>query len=114
MKNAFEEGIQLFNARKFFEAHEALEVVWLKSAGDEKIFLHGLIQIAAAFHHQARGNVAGCRSLLEKGVEKLERSGGARLGISLARLRAQLEPWREFLSREEPRASDQSPPFPRL
>jgi hypothetical protein len=27
-------GIHLFNTRKFFEAHEAPEAVWLKAKGD--------------------------------------------------------------------------------
>jgi len=53
------EGVRLFNGRKFFEAHEALEAVWLKAHGHRKTLLHGLIQIAAAFHHhntrQSRG-----------------------------------------------------------
>ena len=32
------EGIHLFNTREFFEAHEALEAVWLKTKGDRKTF----------------------------------------------------------------------------
>ncbi|HUU14905.1 MAG TPA: DUF309 domain-containing protein [Terriglobia bacterium] len=43
MDPALKEGVRLFNARKFFEAHEALETLWLKSADEEKILLHGLI-----------------------------------------------------------------------
>jgi len=70
------EGIHLFNTREFFEAHEALEAVWLKTKGDRKTFLHGLIQVAAAFHHHTHGNRAGFRSLLEKGCTKLEKIGG--------------------------------------
>ena len=61
---------------EFFEAHEVLETVWLKAEGDDKIFLHGLIQVAAAFHHQSRENIVGCRSLIEKGSRKL--AGSAR------------------------------------
>ena len=33
MEHGILEGIHLFNAQKFFEAHEALETVWLKAAG---------------------------------------------------------------------------------
>ena len=79
-------GIHLFNTRKFFEAHEALEAVWLKAKGDRKTFLHGLIQVAAAFHHHTHGNRAGFRSLLEKGCTKLERLGAETEGVDLAGL----------------------------
>ncbi len=91
------EGIGLFNAQKFFEAHEALEAVWLKAQGNRKIFLHGLIQVAAAFHHHRRGNAAGFHSLLEKGWKKLERFGATEEGIDLDGLRKQLQPWRDYL-----------------
>ena len=108
------EGIHLFNSRKFFEAHEALEAVWLNAAGDEKIFLHGLIQVAAAFHHHERGNTPGFRSLLEKGMKKLEEFGETRNGIDLARLRSQLQPWRALLDRALDSSPTASPPLPHI
>jgi predicted metal-dependent hydrolase len=106
MDDRLAEGIRLFNARKFFAAHETLEAVWLKAQGEEKTFLHGLIQVAAAFHHQARHNTAGCRSLLEKGWTKLERLGARKNGVDLDGLRRGLESWWDFLDgrrREAPR-----------
>jgi uncharacterized protein len=116
MDEAFRAGIELFNSRKYFECHEALEAIWLKTAGEEKVFLHGLIQIAAAFHHHTRRNPTGARSLLEKGWEKLERFGDVRREIDLAALRLQLRPWREFLSRvkEEEPTRLAAPPLPRI
>lgn len=105
------EGIRLFNGRKFFEAHEVLETVWLKAEGDDKIFLHGLIQVAAAFHHQSRENIVGCRSLLEKGCRKLARFGAGHMGVDLARFLAELQPWREFLEQSAPASP---PPWPRI
>ena len=109
MNDALSVGIRLFNTQKYFEAHEALEVVWLCARGDEKTFLHGLIQIAAAFHHHARGNWAGFRSLLEKGWEKLETFGARRDGINLAGLRKQLQRWRNFQ-----RGIPEPPPIPQI
>lgn len=107
------EGVHLFNIEQFFEAHEMLEAIWLKSKGEEKIFLHGLIQVAAAFHHYKHKNQAGFRSLLEKGWKKLDRCGEEKDGINVSALRKQLRDWREFLdatttSRYLP------PPLPRI
>jgi len=48
-------GVELFNDRKFWHAHEAWEEIWLGESGDEKQFLQGLIQLAAAYHHVQRG-----------------------------------------------------------
>ena len=98
MDPAIAEGVRLFNTQKFFEAHEALEAVWLKAHGEEKILLHGLIQVAAAFHHYRRDNPAGFRSLLEKGSKKLDKFGASACGLNLAALRRQLRPWHDFLN----------------
>jgi predicted metal-dependent hydrolase len=95
MKPKVAEGVRLFNSRKFFEAHEALEEVWLKAEGGQKTFLHGLIQVAAAFHHHSKGNQAGFRSLLGKGLNKLDKFGDHVEGIDLGALREQLHRWRD-------------------
>jgi predicted metal-dependent hydrolase len=116
MQPKIAEGVRLFNSQKFFEAHEALEEVWLKTTGREKIFLHGLIQVAAAFHHHSRRNSAGFRSLLEKGLAKLEEFGETIEGIDLDGLRKQLQPWRERMNAAvAPGASHlRNPPLPRI
>lgn len=65
------EGIDLFNTAQFWSAHEAWERDWLTAAGDEKIFLQGLIQLAAAFHHVQRGTLSGAGRLIDAAVAKL-------------------------------------------
>jgi uncharacterized protein len=107
MDDAFRNGIRLFNSTKFFECHEVLEAMWLKEQGEEKVFLHGLIQVAAAFHHYTRRNHAGFRSLLEKGWTKLERFGNIRREIDLAELRAQLQRWRKYMDEQEQKVEPQ-------
>lgn len=110
MEQGILEGIRLFNTRHYFEAHEALEAVWLKATGHRKAFLHGLIQVAAAFHHHARGNRAGFRSLLEKGWSKLDLFGAEFESINLATFRPQLQLWREHLHA----SSLPEPPLPQI
>jgi len=110
MEQEYLEGIRLFNAQRYFEAHEALEAVWLKATGDRKAFLHGLIQVAAAFHHYTRGNGAGFCSLLEKGCAKLEPFGAEFENVDTAALLHQLQQWRDHL--EKP--SLPPPPLPRI
>jgi predicted metal-dependent hydrolase len=113
MEHGIVEGIHLLNTRKCFEAHEELEAVGLKAKGHRKTFLHGLIQVAAAFHHYAHRNPAGFRSLLEKGCTKIERFGAEAEGLDLAGLMLELRPWREHLDRSSHHALP-APPLPRI
>ena len=85
----------------------------VKTKGDRKTFLHGLIQVAAAFHHHTHGNRAGFRSLLEKGCTKLERLGAETEGVDLAGLILELRPWREHLDRSSQHAAP-TLPLPRI
>lgn len=113
MDRSISEGISLFNDGRYFEAHEALEAVWLQTAGRRKLFLHGLIQVAAAFHHYTHGNSAGFQSLLEKGCAKLENFGAEAEGVDLGGLMLDLRRWREhFGPLSNPSAP--APPSPRI
>jgi len=106
---SFEHGVALFNSGAFFDAHEELEDLWRASAGAEKRFLQGLIQIAVGFHHLSTGNTIGARSLLQRGAEKLGGLPPRHAGIELAALRESLAAWMAHLDGEGPQ-----PPFPRL
>ncbi len=46
---------ELFNAERYWEAHEVLEGIWKESNGDEKEVIQGIILLAAAFVHLQRG-----------------------------------------------------------
>src|SRR3972149_3526254 len=61
---SFAQGIRLFNEEYFFEAHEHLEDLWHVERGEPRLFLQGLIQVCAAFHHFQNGNLAGAVALL--------------------------------------------------
>lgn len=96
----FERGMAHFNAGEFFQAHEVWEELWLRAPEEEKAFLQGLIQIAAAFHHFQRGNLSGARSLLAAGLEKTGRYPGNHNGIALKQLRDQAHAWLQALEKE--------------
>jgi predicted metal-dependent hydrolase len=71
--NAIEKGVNLFNEQHFWHAHEAWEEIWLHARGEEKVFLQGLIQLAAAYHHVQRGTFSGGVRLFDAAFHKLER-----------------------------------------
>lgn len=66
-----EEGRALFNAGRYFEAHEAWERAWLVETGNIKVLLQGLIQIAAGLLKAEGGAASPAARLLEAGVAKL-------------------------------------------
>jgi predicted metal-dependent hydrolase len=89
----FEEGLAHFNAKKFFEAHEFWEEIWLVETEPEKTFLQGLIQITAAFHHRQRGNPEGVELLLAAGIVKLLRFPEDHHGLAISELRENAKRW---------------------
>ena len=92
-KKKFEEGLAHFNARKFFEAHEFWEEIWLVEPEPEKTFLQGLIQVTAAFHHRERGNPEGVELLLAAGIVKLLRFPEDHRGLAIGELRENAKRW---------------------
>ena len=86
-----QEGIRLFNQGYFFEAHEVLEEVWRQEHGEPRLFLQGLIQVCAAYHHFQNGNLAGAITLLQRGADKMRRYPPQYLGIDAAGLIAQID-----------------------
>ena len=64
-------GVEHFNARRFWEAHESWEEIWLVAQSDAEQFLQGLIQVAAAYHHLQRGTFRGGVRLFDSGLRRL-------------------------------------------
>jgi len=61
-------GIELFNAREFYECHEVLEEIWLAEPERIRTLYQGILQVGVAFYHLGRGNFRGATSLLETGI----------------------------------------------
>lgn len=65
-------GARLFDAKRFWHAHEQWEEIWQRERRPIRAFYQGLIQVAAGYHHWTvtqRPN--GVRLSMQKGVEKL-------------------------------------------
>jgi predicted metal-dependent hydrolase len=53
------EGLRLFNAGAYFEAHEALEDAWNDEPDKVRDLYRGILQIAVVYLHITRGNYNG-------------------------------------------------------
>ena len=65
-------GIEHFDAREFFPAHEAWETCWkqAKNTPDAEFF-KGLSQLGAGYVHHQRGNPHGAHTLLRRGSGRI-------------------------------------------
>src|SRR5438067_4067521 len=81
-------GIEHFNARRFFQAHETWETAWHPSPADERDFWQGVAQVAVGFTHYQRGNPKGSVTLLQRGARKIAKYGEVYRGVPVAALAA--------------------------
>jgi predicted metal-dependent hydrolase len=91
---AFEAGLEAYERGDFFLAHELLEPAWMGTRDlPERELIQGIIKLAAAFVHDARGNPAGIGKNLRGARDRLANASvaGARLGIDLEGLLEQLD-----------------------
>jgi predicted metal-dependent hydrolase len=98
---ALAEGLQCYRREAFFLAHEHWEGVWLQCQQPEKTFMQALIQVAAAFHHLQRKNVAGASSLLKAALRRLERYPAFFGGIALTPFRNDVRAWIQLLEKQD-------------
>ena len=64
---------------------------WRKAPTAERDFLQGLVHIAVAWLHAARGNRPGCERQLEKAARRLGPYAPEHRGLDVADLLSQLE-----------------------
>ncbi|MEE8055283.1 MAG: DUF309 domain-containing protein [Gammaproteobacteria bacterium] len=82
-------GVDLFNHGYWWEAHEALEAVWMAAGRrtESGLFIQGLIQIAAAHLKRFQGFHDVAIRMSEQGLEKMKQINGYFLGIDVPAFR---------------------------
>lgn len=92
------EGIRLFNAGCFFESHESLEDLYLRTDDDHKPFLEGLVQLATACRLLTDfDEVKGPVRMIRQAIIRLENYQPHYLGIKVKGLIRSLEEWTNLL-----------------
>ena len=105
MDDKLAEGIERFNRRAYFQAHEAWEDLWHDADATEKKFLGAMIQVAAALHLRfERGGSRGSRNLIVQAIAALEDFQPEHGGIDVARFHRELVAYAERL--EERKAAE--------
>jgi predicted metal-dependent hydrolase len=96
------DGIELFNAGRFFAAHEAWEEIWRSTTPEPRDLFQGLIQTAAALHQSLDlHRLEGPRRTLAKARRRLEPYTPAALGLDIEHLLEQIARWESWLIHRE-------------
>ncbi len=89
--SGWDEGVRLFNAGEYWEAHEALEPPWMVAEGLQKRLCAGVILLAAALHkaHKMK-NARGGRRNYAKALAHLALLPDVYEGLEIRRLEAEV------------------------
>lgn len=82
------EGLRLFNAGKYFEAHEELETAWNEERGAIRSLYQGILQAAVTYLHMQRLNYAGAVKVYGRCMKLLRPWPAVCCGVNVAKLRA--------------------------
>ena len=85
----FQKGIEAFNNRQFYDAHECWEELWLEYKLEDATFIQGLIQLSVSYFHYFNGNLKGAKSMIRKCLNKFDQYESAR-GIDIYQLKSQI------------------------
>ena len=105
----FREGIEHFDAGRYYEAHEVWEDLWRTLDGSDRLFVQALIQAAVALHHLRRENLAGARQLARATISKLAVLPGTVWGLDCDALAADFSARFDPLLRARPGAPIEAP-----
>jgi uncharacterized protein len=81
------QGLRLFNAGRYFEAHEALEEAWNEERGNVRELYRGILQIAVAYLHITRGNYNGAVKVHERSQKWMQPWPEVCRGVHVGQLR---------------------------
>ena len=76
-------AIDLFNNKKWYEAHDAFEDLWINLDGDERQIIQGILQVSVSQFHLNKGNFNGATILLGEGLGRIKTRKKNTLGIDL-------------------------------
>ena len=95
-------AVEQFNRREFWDCHETLEEVWLKTPYPLRFFYHSIIKTAVGLHHASRHNQHGARVKLDDGVRLLGLFQPAYMGVRTDRLLAEASEWLAWVNTKGP------------
>jgi len=79
-------GVEQFNRREYFEAHETLEALWNAEPDPIRVLYKGILQVGVGCYHLLRGNYRGATLKLQTGADYLSAFNPRCLSVEVAAL----------------------------
>jgi predicted metal-dependent hydrolase len=95
-------GLELFNAGRYFEAHEELEMAWRREKGAIRDLYRGILQVGVGYYHIQRRNYRGALKMFLRCRQWLDLFPSECCGIDLARFRRDFEAIEAQVQRQDP------------
>tara|TARA_Y100000589_G_scaffold161900_1_gene153823 strand:+ start:79 stop:447 length:369 start_codon:yes stop_codon:yes gene_type:complete len=107
--NSLDNALDLFNKKKWYEAHDAFEEIWNGLYGDERQIIQGILQVSVSQFHLSKGNLNGAMILLGEGLGRIKNRVSVDLGLDLLSFCNSLEILLEKLHAKVPLSNEDAP-----
>lgn len=94
-----QQAIAKFNAGEYYEQHDLLEALWMRTESPVRQLYQGILQIGVGYYQIRQGNWRGAVKMLNRGLRWLNYLPTACQGVDVAQLRADAEAMRAELLR---------------
>ena len=89
-EHLFFRGVNSFNKRRFYEAHEFWEDLWTEYRLDDDKLVQGFIQLSVGCFHITNSNKRGAINLLNKSLNKFKLFKGVQRRIDVLSITANI------------------------
>lgn len=103
---------ECFNRQKYYEAHDVLEELWLKTKGPLHGFYKGLIQTAGAFVHLQKSRLNPASRLFHLALNQLAPFAPISEGLNVENLTARITEWVSVLEKSDYTVNPYHPQHP--
>jgi hypothetical protein len=91
VEDAYQHGLELARAGRFFDAHEAFETAWRACADDERDFFQGLVHVVVSAYQSGRDRPVAAERQRVKALKRLGAYAPAHRGLDVELLLERLE-----------------------
>ena len=102
---AYQHGLELARAGRFFDAHEAFETAWRACADEERDFFQGLVHVVVSAYQSGRDRPVAAERQRVKALNRLRAFAPAHRGLDVELLlerldRAEADPRQHLVDRD--------------
>jgi predicted metal-dependent hydrolase len=89
--DAYQHGLRLARAGRFFNAHEAFETAWRACAGEERDFFQGLVHVVVSAYQSGRDRPVAAERQRVKALNRLAAYAPVHRGLDVELLLKRLD-----------------------